>query len=133
MKFARECEESNIVPNRVTFNILMNGCRKFNMAKEILHLRDQMNTHNIEINDTTVKFTALAYMMLGESENAVKAFNEFPELHTKLEDFCSKFFEVTEEDNIEQKKCVVNLFKAVEMTMKLPDSIKVKIRALETA
>jgi len=133
MKFSKECRKANIIPNRVTYNILMNGCRKFNKAKEILELREEMNQHEIEINDTTVKFTSLAYMMLGDSEKAVKAFHEFPELETKLEDFCSKFFEVTEEDNAEQKKCVVDLFRAVEKQTNLPESIQEKVKALETS
>ena len=95
-------------------------------------MREQMNEQNIEINDTTVKFTALAHMMLGDTASAVKAFHEFPELQTKLEDFCSKFFEVTEEEDVAQKQHVVELFRAVEQQTKLPDSILERVKALES-
>jgi pentatricopeptide repeat protein len=132
MKFAEESKHTDIVPNRVTYNILMNGCRKFNKPKEILQLRDQMNEHNIEINDTTVKFTALAHMMLGNSDMAVKAFKEYPELDTKMEDFCEKFFEVTSED-IAQKKCVSDLFAALKASgTQLPVTVENKLKELKS-
>jgi len=131
LRFANECQEASIVPNRVTYNILMNGCRKVNKAKEILQLRERMNEHKIEINDTTIKFTALAHMMLGDTTSAVNAFHEFPELDAKMEEFCQKFFEVTSED-AEQKKHVVDLFRAVEKKTKLPDSILGMVQQLES-
>jgi len=131
MKFAIECQEANIIPNRVTYNILMNGCRKFNKPNQILQLREQMNINNIEINDTTVKFTALAHMMLGNSNLAVESFKQFPELETKLEEFCLKFFEVTEEENMEQRKCVVDLFHQVTKQIKIPTTIQQKVDELE--
>jgi hypothetical protein len=53
MKFSKESQNANIVPNRITYNILMNGCKKkFNKTKEIPEFREQMNKHKIEINDT---------------------------------------------------------------------------------
>ena len=71
MKFAEESKSMEIIPNRVTYNILMNGCRKFKRAQDILNLRDQMDKNNIEINDTTVKFTVIAHMILGNQELAI--------------------------------------------------------------
>jgi len=97
VKFAEECKSNDIIPNRVTYNILMNGCRKINRPKDILSLRIQMNEYNIEINDTTVKFTTLAHMMLGDTDSAVNEFLSYKEIHTKMEEFSNKFFEVTSE------------------------------------
>lgn len=71
MKFAEEAKNMEIIPNRVTYNILMNGCRKFKRAEDILSLREQMNKHQIEINDTTVKFTVLAHLMLKDEQSAI--------------------------------------------------------------
>jgi len=133
MRFSEESKINRIVPNRVTFNILMNGCRKFQKAKEILSLRKQMNEHKIDINDTTVKFTALAYMMLNDIDAAVKEFLDYPELNTKMEEFSLKFFEVMEE-SLTQKKCVIGLFAALKSRgTRLPPSIEHKLMQLESS
>ena len=68
----------------------MNGCRRTKKAKELLELRMKMDLHKIEINDTTVKFTALAHMMLGDTESAVKAFMQFHEAVKKKKKFSKK-------------------------------------------
>jgi pentatricopeptide repeat protein len=133
LNFAAQCKTAKIVPNRVTYNILMNGCRKANKPQAILQLRDEMNQHGIEINDTTVKFTALAHMMLGDVPQAVEAFLSFPELDTKMTEFANKFFEITEEDLPQQKKSVVQLFDALKANnVALPPPIEAKLRQLRS-
>jgi pentatricopeptide repeat protein len=77
LEFSSVAEKEGVIPNRVTFNILMNGCRKINKPEEILKLRTKMDHEKIEINDTTVKFTALAYMMAGKEAQAVSSFSQF--------------------------------------------------------
>lgn len=132
MKYAEECKTLEIVPNRVTYNILMNGCRKFLRANDILELRKQMNDYRIEINDTTVKFTVLAHMMLKNTKAAVTEFMKYPEIEVKLEDFCNKFFEVTEESH-EQKRLVVDLFNALKSNkLELPAEAEHKLANLKT-
>lgn len=131
MRYAEECKQENIVPNRVTYNILMNGCRKFNMPNEILELRSQMDVNEVEINDTTVKFTALAHMMLGNKTAAVKAFMEYPQLETKLAEFCDKFFEVTDDSTI-QKRCVVELFGLLKAKgVAIPAAVDAKVASVK--
>jgi len=131
MKYAEECKTLEIVPNRVTYNILMNGCRKFHRANDILELRQQMNDYRIEINDTTVKFTVLAYMMLHNIKAAVAEFLKYREIEVKLEDFCCKFFEVTEESN-DQKRLVVDLFNALKKNqVELPAESEQKLSILK--
>lgn len=113
MHFAEESEKEGLIPNRVTYNILMNGLRKANRAQEILTLREKMEKQAIEINDTTIKFTAVAKMMMQDATNAVKEFLSYPELNEKLEQFCDKFFEITEDSDATQKKQIVDLLDAV--------------------
>jgi pentatricopeptide repeat protein len=81
LKYINECESLNIEPNRVTYNIVMNGLRQAGKPNEIIELRKKMNQHNLEINDTTTKFTSIAYMMLGQKENAVKEFLSYPQIN----------------------------------------------------
>lgn len=114
MNLASECLQQGIVPSRVAYNILMNGCRKFNMPNQILELRQQMEQKQVEINETTVKFTSLAHMMLGDATKAVAEFTSYLPLAPSLEEFCQKFFEVAEENDVGQLQCVVNLFEAVQ-------------------
>jgi len=131
MKFAEECKTLEIVPNRVTYNILMNGCRKYQRARDILELRQQMNDYKIEINDTTVKFTVLAHMMLDNTNAALTEFMKYPEIDVKLDEFCNKFFEVTEESN-DQKRLVVNLFNALKSNrVELPVEVEQKLATLK--
>eukprot|EP01118_Nematostelium_gracile_P001373 TRINITY_DN11409_c0_g1_i1.p1 TRINITY_DN11409_c0_g1~~TRINITY_DN11409_c0_g1_i1.p1 ORF type:complete len:439 (+),score=104.40 TRINITY_DN11409_c0_g1_i1:112-1428(+) len=111
MKYAKDCQKQNIVPNRVTYNILMNGLRKQNKAQEILELRQQMDENKIEINDTTVKFTALAHMILGQVSQAVDTFFSYPDIQTKLAEFSEKFF-VAEDTTPEEQKLVRDFFQA---------------------
>jgi len=128
MHYANECIENQIVPNRVAYNILMNGCRKENNPKKILSLRQEMDKNQVEINDTTVKFTVLAHMMLGNPETALK---EFTTLHGhpdfKLERYCNKFFDVVKEENSEaQARLVDQLFDMV-----ISNGLEVPASALE--
>jgi pentatricopeptide repeat protein len=132
--YFQECEKANIVPNRVTYNILMNGLRKAERPKEILSIREKMDKFGLEINETTVKFTSLAYMMLNDANKAVAEFLKFPELNKNMEQFCSKFFEVTEEPNPVQKKCVVDLFDALAAKgTSLPPSVTEKVVSLKSS
>eukprot|EP01119_Soliformovum_irregulare_P005000 TRINITY_DN1628_c0_g1_i1.p1 TRINITY_DN1628_c0_g1~~TRINITY_DN1628_c0_g1_i1.p1 ORF type:complete len:525 (+),score=104.30 TRINITY_DN1628_c0_g1_i1:119-1693(+) len=132
LKFAQQFKEYSIVPNRVTFNILMNGCRKLNRPDEILKLRDQMNELNIDINDTTVKFTSLAHMMKGNLSEAIKEFESYPGLDTKLEEFALKFLEVTEENDDSQNRCVAQLLRAIQSRgFILPQTLQVQLDQLE--
>ena len=80
LKYIDECEASKIEPNRVTYNIVMNGLRQAGKPKEILELRQKMDNHKLEINDTTIKFTSIAYMMLGQTEKAVQEFLSYDQL-----------------------------------------------------
>jgi len=116
LQFAKQAEKEHVLPNRVTFNILMNGCRRARKAKELLQLRLKMDENKIEINDTTVKFTSLAYMMLGDTDAAVKAFSQYQQANVDLNSFCNKFLELVaeEKENVEQKEMIVNLLKAVD-------------------
>jgi len=135
MKFAQECSQANLILNRVAFNILMNGLRKNNRPTEMLQLRQQMNQHNLESNDTTVKFTSLAYMMLGDTQSAVQTFLSFPEIDTKYEEFCDKFLEIIQEDGVSesQKKLVTDLFSAVKSSgKKLPQATEDNLAALSS-
>eukprot|EP01114_Cavostelium_apophysatum_P016308 TRINITY_DN4605_c0_g1_i1.p1 TRINITY_DN4605_c0_g1~~TRINITY_DN4605_c0_g1_i1.p1 ORF type:complete len:445 (+),score=159.52 TRINITY_DN4605_c0_g1_i1:178-1512(+) len=129
MSFAQESKKLNIIPNRVTYNILMNGLRKFNKGEEILELRQQMNDHKIEINDTTVKFTVLAHLMKKNTDDAVQEFMSYEGLNGDLEGFSLKFFEVTEE-SVDQKQHVVDLFKVLKDKIELPESVQAKLASL---
>jgi pentatricopeptide repeat protein len=132
VKFCNECEDQGIIPNRVTYNILMNGLRKANRAKDILSFREKMDKNGLEINDTTVKFTSIAYMMLSDVPRAITEFLNYPEVKEKLTDFSMKFFEVAEENDVDQKKCVVALFDALSKSgTKLPDAVSEKLASLK--
>jgi pentatricopeptide repeat protein len=133
MTLFKDCKIFGVIPNRVTYNILMNGCRKFNKPKKILKLRKEMNEYNIEINDTTIKFTTLAYMMLGDKENAVKSFLEYPNLENNMENFCNKFINTAESDN--QKQCIIDLFQILkkEKEITLPNSIETMLNQIESS
>ncbi len=134
LKYLNMCEAEGIVPNRVTYNILMNGLRKANRPKEILAIRERMDKHGLEINDTTVKFTSLAYMMLADVKSAVSEFLKYPDIKDKPLQFCEKFFEVTAEPNVEQKKCVLDLFDAVTAAgTALPQPVVERIAQLKTS
>jgi len=122
MRFAQECASHEIVPNRVTYNILMNGCRKFGKADDILALREEMNKNNVEINETTVKFTVLAHLMKSNVDAAVTEF----QAHTfELQKFCDKFLEGIVEDSMEvQLPLVSTLFESLQARgVKLPEPV----------
>jgi len=134
LKYCNMCEKEGIIPNRVTYNIIMNGLRKANRPKEILEIREKMEKQGLEINDTTVKFTSLAYMMLADATQAVNEFLKYPEIKDKLQQFCEKFFEVTAESNVDQKRCVIDLFEAVAKAgTALPVSVTEKIAEVKTS
>lgn len=60
-----------------------------------------------------------------------KEFNKYPELETKFEEFCSKFFEVADDDK-EQKQLVVDLFQLLqEKGTSLPSPVHEKIAELK--
>jgi len=110
--FANQAKQKNIPLNRVTYNILMNGYRKTDNPEGILKLRSEMNSNKIDINDTTVKFTTLAYMMLNQQENAIEEFLKFPDLN-KQGEIVNKFKEVIEE-NPAQKELIENFFQSLK-------------------
>lgn len=130
IKFADRCRKEQIVPNRVTFNILMNGYRKLHKPDEILTLRAEMDDLEMELNDTTSKFTALAYMMKGDPEKAVHAFLQTPSIKNpkELDSFCSKLIETANEDNYFHK-LVVDLFQKVQSKIRLPNSVREWIKS----
>jgi len=122
LEYADHCRQSGMVPNRVTYNILMNGCRKLNLPERMLQFRNEMTAHGIEINDSTCKFVAIAHMMTGDLEAAVRAFLEYPEREAKLNEYCNKFLEVASEG---QKDLVIQLFTALkERGVHLPAKIE---------
>eukprot|EP01117_Protostelium_nocturnum_P010841 TRINITY_DN390_c0_g1_i1.p1 TRINITY_DN390_c0_g1~~TRINITY_DN390_c0_g1_i1.p1 ORF type:complete len:426 (+),score=151.68 TRINITY_DN390_c0_g1_i1:186-1463(+) len=111
--FAKEAKELGIEINRVCYNILMNGCRKHNMADEIIQLRTEMEKNQIEMNDTTVKFTSLAYMMLGKLDQATESFLEYKSLkNVTLEEFAKKFLDPSESEVYRQH--ATDLFAALK-------------------
>ncbi len=119
--FAKECEAAAIVPHRVTFNILMNGCRKFNKPEQILELRQLMKNHDIGTNYTTCKFTAIAYMMLKQDDKAVDAFMEYPEISSNRAEYFQKVLEVDDEN---QKKLVLDLFRVLQKKgVEIPEEV----------
>jgi len=99
LQFAEEARSLSIVPNRVTYNILMNGCRKSNRPQQMLRLRAEMDQHHVELNETTVKFTVVAHLMLGQMQNAVTEFLSYAQSEQKMIDFVEKLFEVSEEES----------------------------------
>lgn len=135
MKVMDECFAAGLQPNRTSYNILMNGLRKLGKSKEMLSLRAKMDAHNVEINDTTVKFTTLAYMMERDPVHALQEFNKFPELTSRMEELCEKFFEITAEANESQKKVVVDLFDAIvkQGHPVLPASVQGRLATLKDA
>jgi len=129
LEYADECRRGGLVPNRVTYNILMNGCRKLNLPDRMLQFRQEMAQFGIEINDSTCKFVAIAHMMLGDLEAAVKAFLEYPEKEVKMEEYCKKVLEVASEG---QKDLVVELFTALkERGVQLPSNIDTLLADLD--
>jgi len=134
--FADEAQEMNIELGRVSYNILMNGCRTHNMPERIIELRKKMDAAGVEINDSTIKFTALAHVMMNNNKEAVEAFNQYKRLNgVTLEDFCQRFASSSgvEEEGQEQAQVkesagqqehVAALFKAVkEEGVTLPEEI----------
>lgn len=124
LEAAEECKMNNIIPNRVTYNILMNGLRKVNRAEDMVALRKQMDENKIEINDTTVKFTSLAYTMLGSIPKAIEEFTGYANLDSKVSSLCEKFLEIEGE----QRKYVKELFVALkEHGVAIPSSVFSKL------
>jgi len=76
----------------------MNGYRKTDNPQGILDLRTEMTNNQIDINDTTVKFTTLAYMMLNKLDNAIEEFLKFPDVNNQGDKFFNKFRKVIDEN-----------------------------------
>lgn len=133
VKLAEECKDQNIIPNRVTYNILMNGFRKTKNADKILALRSEMDQHEMELNDTTAKFTALAYLMKGESEKSVESFLEAPSIQkdNQLEAFCNKLIETGKED-LYFKNLVLDLLEKVQKKIRFPPSLLKQVEQLKS-
>ena len=124
MVFAKASTDRQIAPSRVAFNILMNGCRQAGKYEQILEYRDQMKKFNLEINDTTVKFTVVAHLMMGNFDAAFKEFKSYPDLDTKLSSFCSRFLELLPDHEAE----LTQLFtKLEESGLKLPQNVHEKL------
>eukprot|EP01116_Phalansterium_solitarium_P013446 TRINITY_DN3080_c1_g1_i2.p1 TRINITY_DN3080_c1_g1~~TRINITY_DN3080_c1_g1_i2.p1 ORF type:complete len:532 (-),score=145.61 TRINITY_DN3080_c1_g1_i2:478-1923(-) len=129
LKFAAECMTANIRPNRVVFNLLMKGCYKANQPYQILNLREQMDDQcRMEINDTTVKFTVMAYIMLDRTEKALEELLSYASGDvTKLEDVCLKFFEMSDGDNIEHFHLLALFHALREADIQLPPSVEYQL------
>ncbi|PRP81639.1 hypothetical protein PROFUN_01146 [Planoprotostelium fungivorum] len=128
LMFVNEAQEMGVEMNRVAYNILMNGCRKNGLPERVIELRKIMEEHNIEINDSTVKFTALAHIMMANPDEAVKSFREYEKLGITLEEFGNKFFDAAEEEG--QQSFVGDLFKAVQDAgIDMPQQVLAKLDA----
>jgi len=134
MNFATSAKEQNITLNRVTYNTLMNGLRKRGQAQKILDLKQEMDQFSVEINETTIKFVSLAHIMLGETEKAIHAFIQYPELNTNLDGFLQKYLELIQEDET-HLKIVLDLFTALTGKIVLQkdlDSMPVLLKNIKT-
>eukprot|EP01116_Phalansterium_solitarium_P012677 TRINITY_DN2917_c0_g1_i1.p1 TRINITY_DN2917_c0_g1~~TRINITY_DN2917_c0_g1_i1.p1 ORF type:complete len:510 (-),score=67.46 TRINITY_DN2917_c0_g1_i1:269-1798(-) len=136
LQFAADCKAHSISPNRVMYNILMNGCRKANKPSEILALRAEMDSQSIELNDTTVKFTILAYLMLSDVPRAVAQFVEFTAAEpSAVDSFGDKFVDElsAEPDALDHVGHVRTLFDALRARsdVRLSDRLVSRLAAIE--
>jgi pentatricopeptide repeat protein len=73
LQYFNDCIEiEKLVPERVSFNVLMNACRKQNRPQDVLMLRSLMRLFSIKINDSTVKFTIIAEVVLEVSTTKIE-------------------------------------------------------------
>lgn len=114
LSLAAQCKAEQLAPNRVMYNILMNGCRKAHKAAELLALRAEMDEQRLDLNETTVKFTVLAHLMLADVPSAVAEFQAFaPTPHAALP-FAEKFLEIADEpEPVQHVEYVRTLFTAL--------------------
>jgi len=102
--------------------------------KKILDLKQEMDQFSVEINETTIKFVSLAHIMLGETEKAIHAFIQYPELNTNLDGFLQKYLELIQEDET-HLKIVLDLFTALTGKIVLQkdlDSMPVLLKNIKT-
>lgn len=138
LRLADDCKASGIAPNRVMFNILMNGCRKANKPNDLLKLRAEMDSMELELNDTTVKFTVLAHLMLSDNARAADEFLAFvgqPPVAATVNAFAERFLDelADEPDAAQHVRLVRSLFDTlVSRNTPLDQQLLDRLVSLET-